>query len=219
MQSLFLLNIAIFFLNSVNAQDTIHIKSETTVLKVKIMEVNLTNLKYKKFSSPDGPIYTIEKKKIDKVVYQNGDIEVYSDDNSNKEIKKNSNKQASLELIPSSKLFLSFVFTENEENVDGDDAKNMLKDYIKDKTKCVIVNSTDEADFIIELRVVKKSGSTRSAKILITNILTNKVVCESTWIDGKFTAYFNYTGYSGSKAAIEKVAKSYILEKYPAIKI
>jgi hypothetical protein len=168
--ALFFLNSAIFFLNSASAQDTIHIKSETTVLQVKIMEVNPTNLKYKKFSNLEGPIYTIEKKKIDKVIYKNGDIETYSDDDPNSEI-KNIKRQASLELIPGSRLFISYVRTENEENVNGNDAKVMLQDYIEGKTKCVVVNTIDEADFTIELRVVKKILADRSAKIVIYNIL------------------------------------------------
>jgi hypothetical protein len=44
------------------------------------------------------------------------------------------------------------------------------------KTTRIVVNSIDEADFIIELQVIKKAMANRSAKIKIKNILSYKVV-------------------------------------------
>lgn len=215
MKNLFVMLFTVLSLNSYAQLDTIYLKSETKVLNVKIIEVNPTNLKYKKDSNLEGPLYTIEKTKIDKVVFQNGDIEIYSNEDSKSEI-KSIETQASLELIPGSRLFLSYALTKNEENVDGNDAKAMLKDYIEGKTSCVVVNTIDEDDFIIELRVIKKIMADRSAKITISNILSNTLVYESEWARGSSTAF---SGYSGSRASIGKVVKNQLLEKYPKIKI
>ena len=58
-----------------NAQDTIYTNSDSPLILAKILEVNPTNLKYKSYSNVDGPTYTIELSKVEKVVYRNGDIE------------------------------------------------------------------------------------------------------------------------------------------------
>lgn len=196
-----------------NAQDTIYLKSKRPVIIAKILEVNPTNLKYKKHSNIDGPAYTIEKTKIEKVVYKNGDVERYSSDSLNA---KSIKRQTSQDLISGSRIFLTYSPTEGEDNVNGSDAKGMLKSYLEGKTTCIVVNSIDEADFVIELRVIKKAMADRSAMIVIKHILTDKDVFETKWVRGSSSAFY---GYSGSRAAIGKVVKKYLLKKYPEIEI
>ena len=58
-------------------QDIIYIKSSKDSIISRIEEVNIENVKYRKFSNLTGPLYTIEKSKIDKIIYNNGDIEDY----------------------------------------------------------------------------------------------------------------------------------------------
>lgn len=61
------------------------INSDT--LKTKILEVNENDVRYKDFDNLDGPIYTINKSRIDKIIYQNGKVEFFrtgeSNDNNN----------------------------------------------------------------------------------------------------------------------------------------
>jgi hypothetical protein len=59
---------------TVKAQDKIYRKNGE-VLKVKILEVSSTEIKYKIFGDEDGPIYVLEKDRIQKIVYQNGRVE------------------------------------------------------------------------------------------------------------------------------------------------
>ena len=168
---LFLIIVFIFIINSVSAQDRIYLKSDTLIIHAIILEVNPTTLKYKKTSNLSGPIYTIEKKSINKVVYQNGAVETYKSEESILKL-KSIERQTSLDLIPGSRLFLTFVPTDKKKSVNGHDAKEMLKSYLLGKTSCVVVNSIDEADFIIELSVIKKAMADRSAKITIRHILS-----------------------------------------------
>lgn len=58
------------------AQDVIVKKDGTTILS-KIIEVGTSEVKYKKFSSLDGPMYSISKADIMKVNYENGDSESF----------------------------------------------------------------------------------------------------------------------------------------------
>ena len=73
-----------FFLCSVcvSAQDVIVKKDGSTILS-KVLEVNSADIKYKKFSNPNGPTYSIEKIEIQSINYENGDIDKFEETNSN----------------------------------------------------------------------------------------------------------------------------------------
>jgi hypothetical protein len=60
------------------SQDVIYQKSTTDSILTKIIEVNVDNIKYRKHSNLNGPIYTINKSELIKIVYSNGDIEHYN---------------------------------------------------------------------------------------------------------------------------------------------
>ena len=62
---------------AVNAQDVIVKKDGSTILS-KILEVNPNDVKYKKFSNPNGPTYTIIKSEIMSINYENGDKDVFN---------------------------------------------------------------------------------------------------------------------------------------------
>lgn len=62
----------ILFLNfSSFAQDTIFFKSKDKIV-VFVKEVSQTEIQYKKFELPDGPMYVVDKNVIDKIIYKNG---------------------------------------------------------------------------------------------------------------------------------------------------
>lgn len=61
---------------AMNAQDVIVKKDGSTILS-KILEVNPNDVKYKKFSNPTGPTYTIIKSEIMAINYENGDKDVF----------------------------------------------------------------------------------------------------------------------------------------------
>ena len=58
------------------SQDKIY-KKGGEVIEAKITEVGTSEIKYTVFQDTDGPVYTIEKDRIIKVVYQNGRTESY----------------------------------------------------------------------------------------------------------------------------------------------
>jgi hypothetical protein len=70
-----LLFVCISFLNA-NAQDKIY-KTNGEVIEVKVTEVGAKEIKYKVFANLNGPIYTIDKALIIKVVYEGGKSETY----------------------------------------------------------------------------------------------------------------------------------------------
>lgn len=61
------------------AQDVI-VKKDGSIIQSKVMEINGTEIKYKKWSNQDGPMYSINKNEVNSINYQNGEVEKYSDE-------------------------------------------------------------------------------------------------------------------------------------------
>jgi hypothetical protein len=59
------------------AQDTLYTKTGS-VLNAKVVEINQDEIKYKKASNPDGPLYTINKSDVVLIHFKNGSKEVFS---------------------------------------------------------------------------------------------------------------------------------------------
>ena len=63
---------------NVSAQDKIH-RHNGKVVEAKILEVGASEIKYRDFSNPDGPVYILETDRIKKIVYENGKEEKFQD--------------------------------------------------------------------------------------------------------------------------------------------
>lgn len=58
------------------AQDVIH-KKNGKVIEAKVVELGISEIKYRIFNDVDGPIYVDEKENIEKIVFQDGRTEQY----------------------------------------------------------------------------------------------------------------------------------------------
>lgn len=59
-----------------SAQDTIMFRNGR-VEAVKVMEVGLGKVKYKKISNPDGPLFLLDEAEVESIKFQNGDVEAF----------------------------------------------------------------------------------------------------------------------------------------------
>lgn len=75
-KNLFIIVIMIVLCRLGYGQDIINQKDGRSV-EAKIIEVNDTEIKYKKHSHIEGPIYTIQKNNVKSIKYENGNIESY----------------------------------------------------------------------------------------------------------------------------------------------
>jgi len=80
-------------LMSTHAQDKI-IKKDGKVLEVKVIEVGSADVKYRFSNDDTGPIYTLEKSQIQKIIYQNGREESFKQDLKNPELYADQTKNA-----------------------------------------------------------------------------------------------------------------------------
>lgn len=75
-----------------SAQDVIVKKDGTTILS-KVLEVNIVDIKYKKFSNQNGPTYTINKSEILSINYENGEKDSFKEGNIEASAKSNTSSQ------------------------------------------------------------------------------------------------------------------------------
>lgn len=73
-----LLLLSVFFAVTAQAQDVIVKKDGSTILS-KVLEVNQTDIKYKKFSNQNGPTYTINKSEVMSINYESGDKDTFEE--------------------------------------------------------------------------------------------------------------------------------------------
>lgn len=82
MKKLFLLLMALSCVTILNAQDIITMRDGTEV-QAKILEVNPTEIKYKKYNNPDGPVFSVKKNEVLIVKYENGEKDIFTDNQPN----------------------------------------------------------------------------------------------------------------------------------------
>ena len=64
------------------AQDVI-ITRDAKKIEAKVVEVNVDNIRYRRFEYPDGPLYTLLKSEIASILYESGQIETFETESSN----------------------------------------------------------------------------------------------------------------------------------------
>lgn len=60
------------------SQDKIY-RNNGKIVEAKIIEIGSSEIKYREFSNPDGPIYVLEADRIKKIVFQNGKEQKFED--------------------------------------------------------------------------------------------------------------------------------------------
>ncbi|MDO8998370.1 MAG: hypothetical protein Q7W45_01295 [Bacteroidota bacterium] len=90
----FIICLYVFGTFKLKGQDLI-IKTNGDTLHVKLIELDLNAVSYKKNSMPDGPNFILNKKEIFLIKYSNGDIEYFSDQQSIKTVNTNSSSVSS----------------------------------------------------------------------------------------------------------------------------
>ena len=66
-----------FFTLPSTAQDKL-IKTDYSIVEAKVLEITDTEILYKKFSNPNGPVYSIKKSDLLAINYQNGEKEIFT---------------------------------------------------------------------------------------------------------------------------------------------
>lgn len=76
----------------ISAQDVIVLKDGSTIVS-KVLEVKQSEIKYKKFSNPNGPVYSANKTDILSINYENGEKDVFGNTSTKIETKEEAQSQ------------------------------------------------------------------------------------------------------------------------------
>lgn len=72
----FLLAAALVVCGSLSAQDLI-VKTDATQVEARVLEISPEQIRYKRFSNPDGPTYVLPVAAVDHIRYANGETESF----------------------------------------------------------------------------------------------------------------------------------------------
>ncbi|MBA5629605.1 hypothetical protein [Moheibacter lacus] len=158
----FYLLILIVISQYVISQDKIHF-IEGDSIEVKVLEINETEIKYKKFSNLEGPLYTVDKSSVYEIYFSNGEVEKL-----NKNITDIDNQYLELE---SSNIDVIFsrgkkVFVDNP-NLAKPKAIMYLREHLEQWGYWEVTENIYEADFIIDYYFSKKAMADKSAKVIL----------------------------------------------------
>ncbi len=67
-----------FFSTVVSAQDTLYKRNTSEIIVAKVIEINTTEIKYKRFDMLDGPTFIVDKNHIEKIKYAVGSVEIFN---------------------------------------------------------------------------------------------------------------------------------------------
>lgn len=76
MKKVIFFSLVIFLCSYVFAQDRIY-KLKGTVIKAKVIEIGIEEIKYRLFDKPDGPIYVVDKSNLNRIEFFDGTVEKY----------------------------------------------------------------------------------------------------------------------------------------------
>jgi len=156
MKKLFLVLVGFLILNTLSAQDVI-LKKNGDEISAKIQEVGVTDIKYKKFENPDGPMYTILKSEVMMIKYQNGTKDVFPLDNNSQQ---NNNVVAQPVVVGKAKLIVYHPRTPN--------VRSMVYDIYVDNSYLTKVNNNSY--FETELTAGSHTFTVQNAPQVTTTI-------------------------------------------------
>jgi hypothetical protein len=80
MQKICLLLIVFLLITALTySQDRIYRKNGK-IVEAKVLEIGSSEVKYKEFNNPDGPIYVLETDRLNKIVFENGKVQKFTED-------------------------------------------------------------------------------------------------------------------------------------------
>ena len=152
----------------INGQDVIVEKDGTTIIS-KVIEVNPTDVKYKKHSNLNGPTYTILKSDIQAINYENGERDVFNKKNTIQKTSENGPELITPEVSADN---ISLIEKYNQDNhyIKKSSSKTHWKLFFVHVGKESVLKNSD-----VEISLVRATSYIGVCNIVITN-LTDRTI-------------------------------------------
>ena len=136
------------------AQDIIRTKAGKDI-PAKVLEINDEEVSYKMFDNQEGPTIRISTDKLYKIVFENGSEYAFVEDRPSHNLPAN----APLKDLVADGNNVYIVMDDPTNSFDEKDA--YIREFIPEYTKWNLVESLDQADFILYVEVLKTESITR----------------------------------------------------------
>ncbi|WP_310993742.1 hypothetical protein [Aequorivita marina] len=128
------------------AQDLM-VKSDGEEIEVKVLEITPDNIKFKKQSNIDGPLYIVNKSEVKEIIFENGDKEVFP---------------TTFKAVDSRKA----IFVKTTADSKTAPSQDLWKAEIERHSSLRKVNKEEEADLIFEFRLRRAMGEARVSVVV-----------------------------------------------------
>src|SRR5690606_5407177 len=194
------------FIPFISFSQDIIIKKDGLEIESIIIEINNSEIKFKKISNLEGPLFVLDKTEISQIKYKNGEIDIFqkTNDEVNKEYIEREKNNISSIFIKGNKVYIEKAEDANE------DALGYFKSSLENWGYWSIVENKSDADFIIIFSLKKKIMADRQVKATLKT-LNNKLYLETKSYTASATAF---NGYNGSRAATNKLVEKYFAKKF-----
>ena len=136
------------------AQDIIKTKAGKDI-SAKVMEISEKEVSYKMFDNQDGPVVKISTDKLFKIIFENGSEYAFVEEKPSHNLPAN----APLKDLVADGNNVYIIMDDPTKSFDEKDA--LIREYLKEYTKWNIVESPDDADFILYVEVHKTESFSR----------------------------------------------------------
>lgn len=181
------------------AQDVI-VKTDGSTILSKVLEINSSEIKYKKFSNQNGPTYTINKSEIMAINYENGEKDVFDHKESTRNETSNNSPNLVRKKADSRNKEIIALYNRNYNFTDKIKPKNKASDgcvYILGVRPSSIMSNEDiEMTFVREIRYNPNGYDENVYNICLKNktsktIYVDKGNCFRIEPDGTFHCYYD----------------------------
>lgn len=133
------------------SQDKIRTQSGE-IISARVLEINKDDIKYKKFSNPDGPVYVLQKLEISSIIYQNGETEIFNNDRITNVDERSTDAAVDPEVV---ELFYSMAARNKRVYITGDNENAVIhaKNAINRWGYWDVTEKKYSADFILKFNV------------------------------------------------------------------
>lgn len=136
------------------AQDIIKTKAGKDI-SAKVLEIRDEEVSYKMFDNQEGPTFKISSEKLFKIIFENGSEYAFVEEKPSHNLPADAPLK---DLVADG----NNVFIIMEDPTDSFDEKDaFIREYIPEYTKWNLVESLDEADFILFVEVYKTASFSR----------------------------------------------------------
>lgn len=196
-----LLSINIVSTLCTKAQDVI-VKNDGSTILTKVVEVNPTNIKYKKHSNLNGPIYTLNIEEVLSVNYENGEKEYYGNNNGKGDASSEKNSNYIQKNGDARNVELISLYNKHYDSVESPSKRGGANRYILIfgmKNTSVISNEDIEISFLRKKTTITNFEVERITYNINIKNKTNKTIyidkgnCFKIFDDGNSYCYYEST--------------------------